>query len=420
VARFAPGVPGVPRADDDTGPFVRDVTMSTEGGWRVVRYRYALREAAQELMNVETAIASGDVVVAPPSTWLLHPDAEAPGDFRLRVTSDGLARFVAGTHPSPDGAPDTYEAPTSTLEDASYSAFGGFHLETVESGPARALVAIARQDLPLSDDDVASWTRSAVRAIEGYLGRSFPVRRTLVVVMRGRPGHPTRGETLGEGGPSVLVRAGDGLTAATTRDDWVMTHELLHVVLPSLPRQHIWLSEGIPSYVEPIARVRAGLTTPEKVWRDLMEGLPQGLPEAGDQGLERTHTWGRTYWGGSLYCLMADVRIRELTENARSLDDAIAGVVATGADVEAHWEVARLLDEGDRATGTNVLHDLYRELALAPGTVDLAALWSRLGLRREGDRVIFDDSAPLAGVRRGIVAGRMRMPEGSGRPATGR
>jgi hypothetical protein len=404
-ARFAPGVTGVPRVDDDAGPFVRDVTTATEDGWRVVRYRFALREAALELMDVETAIASGDIFVAPPSTWLLHPDADSPGDFRFHVTTAGGARFVAGTHPSPDGAPDTYQAPVAALWDTGFAVFGGFHLETVESGPARVLVAIAPQGLPLTDAETAAWTRSAVDAIAGYLGRPFPVARTLVVVQRGTPGHPTRGETLGEGGASVLVRAGDGVNAATTRDDWVMAHELLHVVLPSFARQHTWLSEGIPSYVEPIARVRAGLTTPERVWRDLIVGVPQGLPEAGDQGLERTHTWGRTYWGGSLFCLMADVRIREATANRRSLDDVIRAVVATGANVEDHWEVARLLEVGDRATGTGVLHGLYGELALAPGTVDLPALWGRLGVSLQGTHVVFDDAAPLAFVRRGI-AGR--------------
>ena len=404
-ARFAPGVTGTPRVDDDAGPYVRDVSTTTEAGWRVVRYRYALREAAVKLTDAETATASGDVLVAPPSTWLLHPDGDAPGDYRFHVVADGGARFVAATHPSLDGAADTYEAPASTLEDAGFAVFGGFHLETVTSGPARVLVAVAPQDMPLTGPQTAAWTQSAVDAIAGYLGRSFPVPRTLVVVERGRPGHPTRGETLGDGGPAVLIRPGDGVNAATTRDDWVMTHELIHVVMPSLARQHTWLSEGIPSYVEPLARVRVGLTTPEKVWRDLVEGIPQGLPGAGDEGLERTHTWGRTYWGGSLFCLVADVRIREATGNARSLDDVIRAVVATGADVESHWEIARLLDVGDGATGTRVLHDLYRELALAPGTVDLAALWRRLGVRVDGDRVTFDDAAPLASVRRGI-AGR--------------
>jgi predicted metalloprotease with PDZ domain len=203
----------------------------------------------------------------------------------------------------------------------------------------------------------------------------------------------------------VLVRAGDAVTGATVGEDWVMTHELLHVALPSLPREQAWLGEGLPSYVEPIVRVRAGLATPERLWLDLVKGLPQGLPDKGDEGLDRTHTWGRTYWGGSLFCLVADVRIREQTANSRSLDDVVRAVVASGADVESHWDVERFLDAGDRATGTHVLSALYGELALAPGSIDLGTLWKRLGVVVAGDQVTFDDRAPLAHVRRGI-AGR--------------
>jgi hypothetical protein len=405
-ARFAPGVTGTPHVDDDAAPFVRDLTTTTtDGGWRVLRYRFALGEAAEQRRDPDTAIASGDVFAAPPSTWLLHPDVPTPGSFRFHVTTAPPALFLAGTHPSPDGAPDTYEAPTDTLDDSSFAAFGAFHAATIASGAARVLVAVAPHDLPMGAPDATAWVKGAVDGIASYLGRGFPAPRTLVIVQRGTPGNPTRGVTLGDGGPAVLVRAGDGVTAATTRDDWVMTHELLHVVMPSLAREHVWLSEGIASYVEPIVRVRAGTLAPEKLWRDLVEGLPQGLPEAGDQGLERTHTWGRTYWGGSLYCLMADVHIREETRNARSLDDVLRAVVASGADVEAHWDVTRLFDVGDAATGTHALHDAYRELALAPGTVDLPALWRRLGVKVDADHVAFDDGAPLASVRRGI-AGR--------------
>ncbi len=404
-ARFAPGVTGAPHVDGDATPFVRDLTTTTEAGWRVVRYRFALREAAEQHMDVDTAIASGDVVVAPPSTWLLRPDDATPGSFRFHVVTVPPARFAAATHPSLDGAPDTYEAPTDTLDESGFAAFGPFHAATIESGASRVLVSIAPHDLPLTDAEATAWVKGAVDGIATYLGRSFPAPRTLVVVQRGSPGNPTRGETLGDGGPAVLVRAGDGVRAATVRDDWIMTHELLHVVMPSLAHAHVWLSEGIPSYVEPIVRVRAGTLAPEKLWRDLVEGLPQGLPEPGDEGLEKTHTWGRTYWGGSLFCLMTDVRIREATHNARSLDDVLRAIVATGADVEAHWEVTKLLDVGDAATGTHALHDVYGELALAPGTVDLPALWRRLGVHVEADRVTFDDTAQLAAVRRGI-AGR--------------
>jgi len=64
-----------------------------------------------------------------------------------------------------------------------------------------------------------------------------------------------------------------------------------------------------------LGRVRTGGLTAVEVWGDLVRGLPNGLPEAGDRGLDLTPTWSRTYWGGALYWLLADVAIRERTGN---------------------------------------------------------------------------------------------------------
>jgi hypothetical protein len=270
-------------------------------------------------------------------------------------------------------------------------------------------VAVAPSGLSLTDEQAVAWVESAVNAIAVYYGR-FPVDRALVILMAGESDSPTRGETLGEGGPAVLIRVGGGVTAANARDDWVITHELLHVTLPTLSREHVWLSEGMPTYVEPLARARAGLLAPEKLWGDLVEGLPLGLPQVGDRGLENTHTWGRTYWGGALFCLLADVTIRERTANARSLDDALRAVVATGADVEVRWDIEQLVQAGDAGTGTDVLRELYQRLGLSPESVDLPALWRRLGVRVRDGQVTFDDTAPLASIRRSMTATRAIPP----------
>jgi predicted metalloprotease with PDZ domain len=173
--------------------------------------------------------------------------------------------------------------------------------------------------------------------------------------------------------------------------------------LPSLGHAHAWLDEEIATYVEPIVRARAGLVTAERYWRELAQGLPQGLPEAGDQGLDRTRTWGRTYWGGALFCFVADVRIREATHGDRSFDDVLRGLIATRDDGAATVDIARFLEAADRETGTNVVSEMYRALALAPGSVDLAALWSDLGVRVVGTAIRFDDQAPRASIRRAIT-----------------
>ena len=36
-------------------------------------------------------------------------------------------------------------------------------------------------------------------------------------------------------------------------------------------------------------------------------------------------------------------------------------------------------------------------------TIDLDALWNELGVRLRGDRVVYDEGAPLAAIRRAIT-----------------
>jgi hypothetical protein len=417
-ARFA-GASGSFTLDRDAARFVRGVEIADGARWVAaaqdgadweipcgpkgchVRYRFALRDAAEAIRDVETAIASGDVYVAPPSTWLLHPEAAPPdGRFRFRVHASLPARFAAGTSRAPDGATDTFEAAIETIDVASFAVFGRFDAVPITRGRALVDVAVAPSGLALSTSDVRAWIGGAVDALDAYFG-GFPSAHVLVVVLAGGGGS-TRGETLGAGGPAVVLRAGSALRASTTADDWVATHELIHAVLPSLPRAQSWLEEGVATYVEPIARARIGTVTPEKMWGDLALGIPQGLPEAGDEGLDRTHTWGRTYWGGALFCLEADVEIRERTGNQKSLDDVLRAAARSGDDA-TNWTIDRFLDEAERATGTRVVRDLYERMALAPGSVDLGHLWTRLGVHVDGKRVSFDDGAPLAGIRRAIT-----------------
>src|SRR3984893_16591878 len=132
---------------------------------------------------------------------------------------------------------------------------------------------------------------------------------------------------------------------------WTLTHEMVHLAFPSVAEEHHWIEEGSATYIEPIARARAGDLTPEKVWGDLVEGLPQGLPESGDQGLDFTPTWGRTYWGGAMFCLLADVQIRERTGGRLGLDHALQGILSAGGNITVDWDLARTFAAGDRATG---------------------------------------------------------------------
>ena len=143
---------------------------------------------------------------------------------------------------------------------------------------------------------------------------------------------------------------------------------------------------------------------PQQVWREFVEGLPQGLPQPGDSGLDGTQSRERIYWGGNIYWLLADVRIRSQTGNRRSVDDAIRAILADGGNGGVNWTLDRVLTVGAKATGTTVLKDLYDELGLRPGNVDLDALWKELGVRYRFGEISFDGKAPLAKVRQAITA----------------
>ena len=156
---------------------------------------------------------------------------------------------------------------------------------------------------------------------------------------------------------------------------------------------------------EKTARARAGTLSVEKVWSDMIRDMHQGLPEPGDQGLDNTHTWGRTYWGGALFCLLADVEIRKRSSNRKGLEDALRAINRAGGTIDVDWPLARAFEVGDQATGGKTLTELYEKMRATPAPVDLPDLWKQLGVERRGASAVFDDQAPLAAVRRSILKG---------------
>jgi predicted metalloprotease with PDZ domain len=132
--------------------------------------------------------------------------------------------------------------------------------------------------------------------------------------------------------------------------------------------------------------------------------MPKGLPAASDRGLDNTPTWGRTYWGGAIFWLLADVRIRGRTHNRLGVNDALRAINRSSGGIGANWSVDKVVAVGDGATGTNELTRLYAEMKSTPVMTDLQDLFINLGVRAHGGKIDFDDNAPLADIRRGITA----------------
>ena len=134
--------------------------------------------------------------------------------------------------------------------------------------------------------------------------------------------------------------------------------------------------------------------------------MVRGLPAEDDRGPDHTHSWGRTYWGGAMFCLLADVDIRRRTALQFGLQDALRAVLRASGGLAAEWPIERVLSTGDAAVGTRTLEELYAQMKDRPYAPDLVTLWRQLGVEPDGDDVRLDEQAPLAPVRRAIMSAR--------------
>ena len=290
-----------------------------------------------------------------------------------------------------------------TGERMPYDAFDRLSTSPIKVGGGVLNIGFAPGEFPLPRQALVTWIEKSAKAVVLYYGQ-FPVAsaRILIVPVSGRG--IRGGQAFGYRGAAIRLLVGRDSNAADLVRDWKAVHEMVHLALPDLTPSHLWLPEGLAVYVESIARVQAGDLTQEKIWGDFVRDMPQGLPQAGDRGLDNTPTWGRTYWGGAIFCLLADIEIRKRTGNKIGLQQALRGILADGGTHERNWSMEHVLRVADQATGVAVLSDLYEKMRASPYAPDLDALWYDLGISVRDSRVTFDDDAILAPIRRAITA----------------
>ena len=291
---------------------------------------------------------------------------------------------------------------------------------TLLVGGSRIDITIESGKLKVTQTELLHWVQTAAEAVATYYGR-YPVPRVAIRIIPVDGGGVRHGQTFGYDGGFIKIRVGAETPASELADDWMLTHEMVHLSFPSVPDDHHWIEEGIAVYVEPIARIQAKQMDASRMWADLARDMPKGVPRRDDKGLDHTHTWASTYWGGALFCFLADVEIRRQTHDQKGLQDALRGILNAGGDIRQDWSLEDAFKAGDRATGTSTLTELYAKMKDQPMDVDLAAMWEQLGIESDGKTVHLHDDAPLAAIRRSITsidAAKAAQPVSSLRPLT--
>ncbi len=273
----------------------------------------------------------------------------------------------------------------------------------LETSGATLHVTLEPDVFALPDAALEAWIERSAQVLHDYYGR-FPVPEAkLTLEARGGAGVRT-GNMKGWGTPRIRVMLGETSTRTHLRRDWVLVHEMVHTAFPDVPDRHNWIEEGLAVYVESIARMRAGDLRREQVWGEFVRNMPKGLPGPGDEGLDRTNTWGNKYWGGAIFSLLADIRIHRASGGKAGLREALSRMLEAGYDNRTSMPMAAAMALADEMVGGTVMTTLYNERKHTAVHTDLESIWKALGVKVSGRHVEFDDTAPEAWIRRSIEA----------------
>ncbi len=342
----------------------------------------------------------------PLSCLLLRPaEAPAAGDAVLRIqhsagraVSTGLAPVVHTTKGT------VYRVPARFAGALPWTAIDPPAVHALDLGDGIPLSRVRLDDrLGLTDGALDDWILDAAVGLRDYCG-TFPVPAAAVFLASTRGLGVASASTRGLGGASIRLRIGRAATRAALAKDTILPHELAHLAIANLPRAHHWFEEGLATYLESVIPASRGLLPAEEVWRRWFHAMPRD--RLGVRPLDGAHDRTSLYWGGALFFLVADVRLRQLYPGRGGLRRSVRHWVRDGLTIATTATLDTVLASADAAfPNCAVWRDLYREVELDRRPIDTAALWSALGVAGTHTGIRLDDRAPLAALRHALLRG---------------
>lgn len=390
-----------------------------------IRYRMNLGQAMRS-MDMGIAARAGDAVVLSPRVWLWRPrtltrlmDIRLHFDLPQGMQLSGPWRPVAPDEPAPfdpvypDGEHPVFRLGYPPTGWGSSMLLGQFQRHEMAAGGLQ--LNVAATDGPgeaLPDETVTAWLQRGLEAGAAVWGR-YPVDRAQAVVVPLDLGERplAEGRVSRAGGIGLLLGMGTDFTDEDFRDDPLIAHEFMHLLLPPMQARHNWLSEGIATYYQYIGLARAGLISPEQAWERFMSDLNDGRWDRRPgtlldvtASMNEEGGAGYVYWSGAALMMLSDVALRRRSDNEQTLDDVLVQWSADSFESRRSADglhVLRRLDE--YAGGEPLFEPLYDEYVLSSGFPEIGPLLDDLGLPRPGDAFELDDTAPLAPIRRAIM-----------------
>lgn len=343
--------------------------------------------------------------------WLWRPPLDA-GEIEISFKLPaGVNMSAPWPRSAQAGNANTYRLGSTPINWPGIVAFGRFTVRDVAVEGGILHLAILDGPPPQQQAWIERWIAAAARNATTLHGR-FPVESAQVVVAptpRGKGPVPWAYVARG-GGPAVHLFINPAHQPGAFERDWSATHEMSHLFLPYAVARDSWLSEGVPTYLQNVLMVRGGAIDEREAWKRMILGFQRAAKVGAGLSLgvasERVGIGGlyeRVYWGGAALMLEADIRLREQSAGAQSLDTALDAIAQCCLGQDRRWTAADLMDQLDKAAGTTIFSDIVRERLGAAEFPDFKSTLVRAGVTVNGGEVVLDPSAPWAPLRESLM-----------------
>lgn len=291
-------------------------------------------------------------------------------------------------------------------------AIGRFYQQQIQIGAATVDMNILNAYGKTDIKKLRTWVQANLQALQQIYNKLPVPDIQLLVVPVGADREPVLwGQAMRGGGDAVHLYVDEHRPLQEFLDDWVLTHELAHLLHPRISGNGNWLSEGLASYYQNVLRARAGLLTEQQAWNKLHAGFQRGirgtpvdrtLAEV-SENMARNHMFMRVYWSGAAISLIADTRLRMLTDNKVSLDSVLKKFSQCCLPAERAWQAYELMRKFDELSDSHVFTDLYKQYVHSAQFPDLQNTYRYLGLHIDGRAVELRDAAAYSALRKSIM-----------------
>ena len=294
-------------------------------------------------------------------------------------------------------------------------AFGQLTQSLVEAGGAKVHLSVVGRANTKTTSALRDWVVAGIEAVTTVYGR-FPVEHVQLLVFPLGPSDDLVpwGEVKRGGGDAVHLYVDGTRQAAELNANWVLSHELSHLLHPYTGSADAWLPEGIASYYQNIVRARSALLDEPSAWNKLDAGFRRGRAQSSGartlahdtREMMREYQYMRVYWSGAAIALIGDVELRHRSGGGKSLDTVLDELSRCCLPSEYQWSAAQLIEKMDEVAGHDVFVPLYERYVMQPQFPDLKETYRRLGLESNGQGVQFSTDFDGAELRKGIMGYR--------------